>query len=307
MAREHLLQAFLEQQLQSGLHAKEQVLRRRAAELVVAVGRLAALQVPVKARAAVLRDPVARALVEGDEPQTRRGHQSLLRGPYGHVGAQLVHRERGGGEGGDHIDHKKRRMAGGIDRGLHCAQVVGRTACGVGVHRKYGRDFALGVGAQGGLHVVRVGRVAFPERCANSAAPEPLRLHRPGFREVPGARDQYRPARRDQVLHRGFPGAMAVGREHEYVRRLGLQHLLQADFDRVDRFPQAGVAVVQRLAVHGVEHFGRHVRGAGGVQEADTGDAFHGHWLAAIWLEIGSRRGVGRQSGSNWLRCLTQR
>ena len=185
MACDDLVHAFEEQQLECGFDPEQQVLRRGAAELVVAELRLAALPVPVKTRRGIRGGDLARLLVDGDESHPGRRHEAFLRSADSHVDAQLIHGERRGGQRRHDIDHEKRRMAGGIDRRAQAAQVVGGAACGIGVHRKDRLDFALRVGTQGLFDIVRVDRIALAERRADNAAAGGLGLDRPGLRKCP--------------------------------------------------------------------------------------------------------------------------
>ena len=276
VARNDLVEAFEKQQFQRRFDPEQQVLRRRAAELVVAERGLAALPVPVKARRGIFCGYRARTGVHGDEPQARRRHQPLLRSADGNVHAQLVHRKRRGPERGDHVDHEQGRMARRVDRRAQGAQIVRRAARGIGVHGEDRDNLALGVRAQGFFDVAGVDGIAFAERRADDAAPRGFGLYRPRLGEMPGAGHQYRLAGCDQVLDRRFPRPVAVGSEHEDLGLGRPEQPLDAGFDRFDRFAQARVAMVQRLAMHGIEHFGGHVRGTGGVEGAVAGDADHG-------------------------------
>jgi hypothetical protein len=90
---------------------------------------------------------------------------------------------------------------------------------------------------------------------------------------------------------------MAVGRELEDVAVLRMQQALEAGVDRVDGFTQTRVAVIERLAVHGIEDFGRDMGRAGRVEGSVTGDADHGFWTGE-----GFRR--GRRTGVPYCRVL---
>ena len=94
-----------------------------------------------------------------------------------------------------------------------------------------------------------------------------------------GARNQHGLSRRKQIFDGRFPGAVAVRGVHEHVGPIGLQQAPQAGFARGDQLLEPRVAVVHGLAMHGAEHFGGDVRGAGGVQETVAGDTA---WAIAV-------------------------
>jgi len=164
-------------------------------------------------------------------------------------------------------------VAGRIDRGADRFQVVADSARGVRVHDEHCRDLALSIGAQPLLDLIRVDRIAFAVRRANRAPAERFGLQRPLLGKVPGARYQKSLAGREQVLRGRFPRAVAVRRIHIEGRLLRPQQPPQAGFAHRDDLVQPRVAVIHRLAVHGIEHLGGDVRRTGRVQKALAGNA----------------------------------
>ena len=143
------------------------------------------------------------------------------------------------------------------------AQIARGAARGIGVYGEDSHDLALAVGAQRLLNRIRVDWIAFAPGCAYDTAPQRLRLDRPRLGEMPGPGNQHGLTRRDQILDRRFPCAVAVRGEHEQLGVVGMQQLLQSALDRGDRPIEPRVAVIHRLAVHRIEHRVGNVRRSG--------------------------------------------
>ena len=287
VAGEYRVEPFALEQRERRLDPVQQILRRGAAEFLIAVGRPAPLPVPVMARSRIPGSDRAGTLVHRDETEAGRRHQSLLRGTHRDVHAQRIHRERRGGERRHHVDDEQRRVPGRVDRRADRFQVVADSARGVRVHDEDCRDLALSIGAQPLLDLVRVDRIALAVRRADRAPADCFGLQRPLLGKVSGARNQKGLAGRKQVLRGRFPRAVTVRGIHEQVRLLGPQQPPQAGFADRDDLVQPRVGVIHRLAVHRIEHLGRDVRGTGRVKKALAGNADRRGNLRAIAVQSG--------------------
>ena len=279
MARMHIGQPFGGDQAERGFEPGHVRQRRRAAELAIRVIALATLPVPVEARRGVALRRLHGPRVGRHEGQTGMNHQALLRGADRHVDAQLVHRERGSAERGDHVDDKQRRMGSGVDGTAQRHQIAGGAAGGVGVNDEHGADPMPGVVAQRRLHGGGVDREAFDVGRAQGQATEGFDLLGPVVGKMSCARHQDRCPRGHEIGDDGFPAAVAVGGIEEDLGVSGLQELLHAGFAGGDQHAEARVGQVRGLARHRVDHFVGHAGGAGRMQQAQTGNA--GSWLHA--------------------------
>ena len=150
---------------------EQQVLGRRAAVLLVV--HLALAEGPVPVERAQVRRLVrgARPLVGGDEGQTRRRHQALLRARHGDVDAPGVHVERHAAERGHAVDHQQGGMLGRVDRLADGRDVVDDAGGGVDLHDQDGLDGVRPCRASGAPRA----RPDRPRGASRPSAPRPRR------------------------------------------------------------------------------------------------------------------------------------
>ena len=223
MAPEHVLEALREQQVERLAQAEQQVLGRRAAVLLVMLLAFALGPVPVARAQSGAAVGVQGVAPRGDEAETRRGHQALLRAGDGDVHPPGVHVERHGRERGDGVDHQERVVAGRIDRLTDRRNVVDGARRGVDLNHQDGLDPTRPVGAQIPLERRRIDGAAGVAGQGFDLQPEHARHVAPDGGEQAALQHEHGVAPGQHVDQRRLPGAVAV-RGIDVDPALGAEH-----------------------------------------------------------------------------------
>ena len=194
----------------------------------------------------------------GDERETRRRHQALLRARDRHVDVPGVHFEGHTGERRDRVDHDERRMprlGDGLPDGRNVVDDPGR---GVDLDREDRLDPACPVGAEAVPQCVGIDRTARGGGEQLHLEAEDLGHLGPGPAEHPALQGQHPIAAAQAIDERCLPGAMAV---------CGVQKGLASGSDN---FLQIGYAAhcyldnLTRIEIdRGAMHRGQHLVGNG--------------------------------------------
>ena len=160
-------------------------------------------------------------------------------------------------------------MPGGIEGGADRRQVEHDPGGGFVVHHAHGAQLVAGIVAQRGGQVGQLHPGAPVGRQVLHRKPELAGHFGPAIGEHAAFHHQDGIAGREQILQRGFPGAMARGVVHEQIV-LRAEHALQPVEARVIDLEEGSVVVFDTGLLHGLQH------GIG-----DVGRAWIGEELAA--------------------------
>ena len=161
-------------------------------------------------------------------------------------------------------------MARSVQCRAQSRHVAGDATGGVGVYRKHRHNLVRRVVTQRLFHHLGIDRKAFDPRRAHDLAAHGFGLYRPRIGEVAGTGHQHRLARRNQVGDDRLPRAMPIGTVDEHFGGFCLQQALEPALHRRNGLVEPRVGHIHRLAAHGVHHGFGHMRGAGGMEKADS-------------------------------------
>ena len=169
---EGVRQALLLEDVDGLAQAEQQMLRRRAAVLLVVHLALAEGPVPIERAQAGRLVNRARLVVGGHERQPRRRHQALLRSGHGDVDAPAVHVEGHAAERGHAVHHQQGRMLGRVHGLADGRDVVDDARGRIDLHHQHGLDDVA-------LVALQALRRARPDRRRDASRPSAPRPRRP--------------------------------------------------------------------------------------------------------------------------------
>ena len=266
-----VLQAFLEQAGERLAQAVEQRQRRGVGEVAGAVLLLVVFPVEVDAGEPVVAARGAlggleRLLADANHAEAGGEHQALLGAGDGAVDLPLVGVERQRADRGHAIDEEQGRVAGGVDRLAHGADVGGHAGRGLVMDHHDGLDLVVLVGAQGLLDLLGMRAGAPLLLLDDDVEAEALRHVDPEVAELAVAGGQDLVAAGEGVGQRGFPDARAGGGEQEDRALGGAEHLLGVLEERLRQRREVDGAVILGLHQHRAHDAVRDVGRAGHEQ-----------------------------------------
>ena len=266
MAVEDVGQPFRFEHVEGAPQSEHEMLGRGAAILLVVLRAFAERPIPIARHQACVFVCGAGLFSRGDERQSGRGHQALLRSGYGHVHAPSVHLERHTGERRDGVHHEQGRVIGVVHCRANGRNVVDDAGRGVDLHREDRLDLSRPVGAQ-----------TFGDRGGHDCAPrlggeyldieaEHVRQVGPRPAEQAAVECQHLVPAAEAVRQRGFPRPVPV-RGIDVGAALRAEHSFEVGQATRGDFDDLADVQIDRGAVHRRQHVVRYRGGARNGEE----------------------------------------
>ena len=253
MARQDVVEPFFANHVDGRAQAADQLRCRCVGEIAEVVGLDHVFEREEAAvHAAIQRFiGIERLLADGQDAETRRQHEALLRArdaaidaPFAHAHVERANRRHA-------IDHQECGMLGCVERLAHAGDIAGNAGCGFVVGGKHRLDFVRGVlGENVGILLEWYARAPF-FIAQHDFQSEPLGHIDPEQRELTEARHQNFVANGERVGDGRFPRARTRRGENENAAVLHFENLLEVFKQRQGELRKLGRAHVLHGEVHG--------------------------------------------------------